>query len=192
MKALIPFFSAAEIAPVERATQIHYGYLVADSKLASIFTALKGSIVRLDFGEPEPAEDVGKLPILIVKPEIVDREPNPGRWGDVVRVRDILRIEWKGQQMIPKLPADEPGIGTLINYIVGVGLKPGARQLKYTPTGKTQERPFSRRIETPTVSCEPIILPDTGRVILEYIIDFDFPITLINNGWQAEAALSDP
>lgn len=189
MKALIPFFTAEEIAPVEIATRLHYDYLVADTKLGNIFTALKGSIIRLDFGEPEPAK-IEKLPILMVKPEIVDREPNPGRWGDVVRVRDILRIEWKGQQRIPTLPSTEPGIATLVNYIVGIGLKTGARQLKYTPTGKTQERPLARRVELPTVSVEPVFMDSSGDCILDYYIDFDFPITLINNGWQAEAALS--
>lgn len=189
MKALIPFFAHGEMAPVEIATQIHYNYLLADTKLAAIFAALGGKILRLDFGEPEPAK-IEKLPVLMVKPEIVDREPNPGRWGDMVRVRDILRIEWKGQQRIPTLPADEPGIGTLINYIVGVGLKAGARQLVYTPPGKAQPRPFANRIEAPLVTVEPIFLDDSGAAILDYYIDFDFPITLLNNGWQAEAALS--
>lgn len=189
MKWLTPFFTEAERAPVEQAVRLHHACLVADPKLSQIFAAVKGVMVRYDFAEVTQVK-VEKLPALITMPAIVDREPQPGKWGDTVRVRDILRIEWKGQQRIPTLTGDEFGIATLVNYIVGVGLASGARQLTYTPDGKTQPRPFSRRVDVPTVTTDPVFMNDAGDSILDYYIDFDFPISLINNGWQAEAALS--
>lgn len=190
MKWLEPFFASQEYAPVEIATRLHHGYLVADAKLQQIFAPADTRIIRLDFGEPEPIK-IERLPVLIVKPEVVDREPQPGRWGDAIRVRDTLRIEYK-EKKFASLPYDEPGIATLVNYIVGVGISEGARQLTYTPAGKTQARPFARRVETPTVSVEGIEIPGTEKIIFDYHIDFEYSVSLLQNGWQAEAETRNP
>lgn len=188
MKWLIPHFTEDEIAPVEIATRLLHGYLSADAKLLQIFDA-PNQIVRLDFVELAAAM-VGGTPILIVHPGLVDREPEPGKWSDRIRVRVTLRIEFTAKELASRLPADEPGIATLLNYIVGVCTAPGTRQLVYTPTGKTQERPLATRMETPTVSVEPIEVPGSGGVLLDYYIDLDYHVDLSNNGWQAKQQLA--
>lgn len=188
MKWLEPHFTEAEMAPVEIATRIHHSYLVADAKLQQILSPVESRIIRLDFGGLENVRMAGGA-VILVKPDVVNRDPEPGKWSDMIRVRDTLRIEHKGIKIVPSLPYLEPGIATLVNYIVGVGVAPRANQLIYTPTGKTQERPFATRVEVPTVTVEPVFV-DEEKIILDYHIDFDFTVSLKPNGWQAEAALN--
>lgn len=194
MAWLDPFFTEAELAPVEIATHLHYQCLLNDTKLKDILAAVKGRIVRYEFEDPEIEKvEVEKLPLIIVVPALVSRDAEPAAWSDKVRVRDILRVEMKGRRVVPRMPTYPlPGILSLVNYIVGVGLAERNRKLTWTPTGKTQERGLSTRVDSALVSVGPTLMNETGQVIQDYYLDFDYIVKLNQNGWQAEAALSNP